>query len=139
MAILVPKANATPVHLQPTRDYSSCTHKADSNSKHPRGNDCTIGNRSGALESLETRRDMLGSSSTFGVRLDRMDNVAHHRKVREPDSGGPAASTADHRSVYRSIELLDGWKGPIAINQNLFLFADAMLMVSGGLASVGVC
>lgn len=34
------------------------------------------------------------------------------------------------RSVYRSIELLRGWTGPVALNQNLFLALDALLMVS---------
>ncbi|WVW85867.1 hypothetical protein I302_107905 [Kwoniella bestiolae CBS 10118] len=32
------------------------------------------------------------------------------------------------RSVYRSVELLDGWEGAIAINEPLFLGLDAFLM-----------
>jgi hypothetical protein len=32
-------------------------------------------------------------------------------------------------SVYRSVELTDGWSGPVAINQGLFLGMDAFLMV----------
>ncbi|WWC71782.1 uncharacterized protein I206_105741 [Kwoniella pini CBS 10737] len=32
------------------------------------------------------------------------------------------------RSVYRSVELLDGWTGKIAINEPLFLGMDALLM-----------
>nr|XP_019006723.1 uncharacterized protein I203_00316 [Kwoniella mangroviensis CBS 8507]OCF70184.1 hypothetical protein I203_00316 [Kwoniella mangroviensis CBS 8507] len=34
------------------------------------------------------------------------------------------------RSVYRSIELLDGWEGAIAINEPLFLGLDAFLMAT---------
>ncbi|ORY29325.1 RTA1 like protein-domain-containing protein [Naematelia encephala] len=33
------------------------------------------------------------------------------------------------RSVYRSIELSNGWSGPVATNQPLFLGMDALLMV----------
>lgn len=33
------------------------------------------------------------------------------------------------RSVYRSIELIDGWEGEIMLNQPLFNFLDGMLMV----------
>lgn len=33
------------------------------------------------------------------------------------------------RSVYRTIELLNGWSGPIATNQTLFCVLDALLMV----------
>lgn len=32
--------------------------------------------------------------------------------------------------MYRSIELTDGWTGPIAVNQPLFLGMDPLLMVS---------
>ncbi len=34
------------------------------------------------------------------------------------------------RSFYRSIELTDGWRGSVAVNQALFLGMDAFLMVS---------
>jgi hypothetical protein len=34
------------------------------------------------------------------------------------------------RSIYRSIELLDGWSGPIIENQGLFDGLDGALMVS---------
>ncbi|WVQ68299.1 uncharacterized protein L199_006506 [Kwoniella botswanensis] len=34
------------------------------------------------------------------------------------------------RSVYRSVELLDGWEGAIAINEPLFLGMDAFLMAT---------
>lgn len=33
--------------------------------------------------------------------------------------------------LYRAIELTDGWRGPIAVNQTLFLALDALLMVRG--------
>lgn len=34
------------------------------------------------------------------------------------------------RSIFRSIELLDGWSGKIAEDEPLFLILDALLMVS---------
>jgi len=41
------------------------------------------------------------------------------------------------RSIYRSIELLDGWSGPIIENQGLFDALDGALMVSLLLATSG--
>ncbi len=38
------------------------------------------------------------------------------------------ASAPHCRSVYRTIELTDGWLGPIATNQTLFNVLDALLM-----------
>jgi hypothetical protein len=35
-----------------------------------------------------------------------------------------------NRSIYRSIELLRGWTGPVAVNEPLFLGMDATMMVS---------
>lgn len=34
------------------------------------------------------------------------------------------------RSIYRAIELLEGWSGPIIENQGLFDGLDGVLMVS---------
>ena len=42
----------------------------------------------------------------------------------------PLTPLSPSSSVYRTIELLNGWSGPIATNQTLFCVLDALLMVS---------
>ncbi|KAL7415338.1 RTA1-like protein [Mrakia frigida] len=39
------------------------------------------------------------------------------------------------RSIYRTIELLDGWTGPIIANQQLFNFLDGMMIIFALLAT----
>lgn len=62
--------------------------------------------------------------------MRRVDDVGFHPVSLPPQSLLPSLTRDLPRSsIFRSIELLNGWNGPLATNQLMFELLDAMPMV----------